>query len=352
MNANDLFETVTNDLIAAVERGANGWTMPWQQLTATGIPRSADGRPYRGWNALVLAFTAFERGDPSGTWATYQGCQRHGGQVRRGEHGIAEAVEQLVTGADWQTMLDVVARFHTYSPNNIWLILAQHPDATRVAGYRTWRNLDRWVRKGEHGIAVLAPIVTRTKPIDTNDERDHPELVKVLRGFKIVHVFDIAQTGGTELPDVTPTLLTGDAPTAAWDMLAAHITDAGFALERGDCDGANGYTNHTTRTVRVRDDVDDNQAVKTLAHELGHVLLHDNIDRASGDRARMEIEAESIAYLVCHQLGIVSDDYSFAYLARWPHGDTNLIRTTTERAITCARRILASHADHCVPTPT
>ena len=116
--------------------------------------------------------------------------------------------------------------------------------------------------------------------------------------------------------------------------------------ERGDCDGANGYTNHTTRTVRVRDDVDDvddNQAVKTLAHELGHVLLHDNIDRASGHRARSEIEAERVAYLVCHQLGIVSDDYSFAYLARWSHGDTNLIRTTAERAITCARRILTSN---------
>ena len=83
--------------------------------------------------------------------------------------------------------------------------------------------------------------------------------------------------------------------------------------ERGDCDGANGYTNHTTRTVRVRDDVDDNQAVKTLAHELGHVLLHDNTDRTSADRPRIEIEAESVAYLVCHQLGIVSDDYSFAY---------------------------------------
>ena len=264
-------------------------------------------------------------------------------QLTTTHNRITEAVEQLVTGANWQTMLDVAAHFHTYSPNNIWLILAQRPDSTRVAGYHTWRNLDRWVRKGEHGIAVLAPIVTRTKPIDTNDERDRPELVKVLRDFKVVHVFDIAQTDGTELPDVTPTLLAGDAPTAAWDMLAAHIADAGFALERGDCDGANGYTNHTTRTVRVRDDVDDTQAVKTLAHELGHVLLHDSTDRASDDRPRMEIEAESVAYLVCHQLGIISDDYSFAYLARWSNGDTNLIRTTAERAITCARRILTSN---------
>lgn len=264
-------------------------------------------------------------------------------QLTTAHDRIATAVAQLVTGADWQSMLEVAARFHTYSPNNIWLILAQRPEATRVAGYRTWRNLDRWVRKGEHGIAVLAPIVTRTKPIDTSDERDHPELVKFLRGFKVVHVFDIAQTDGAELPDVTPTLLTGDAPNAAWDRLATQVTDAGFALERGDCDGANGYTNHTTRTVRVRDDVDDIQAVKTLAHELGHVLLHDNTDRTNDDRSRMEIEAESVAYLVCHHLGIISDDYSFAYLARWSDGDTNLIQTTAERAITCARRILTSN---------
>lgn len=261
-------------------------------------------------------------------------------QLTAAHDRITTAVEQLATGADWQAMLDVAACFHTYSPNNIWLILAQRPDATRVAGYRTWRNLDRWVRKGEHGIAVLAPIVTRNKPVDPSD---NPELVKVLRGFKTVHVFDISQTDGAELPAVTPTLLTGDAPADAWDMLAAHIANAGFTLERGDCNGAYGYTNHTTRTVRVRDDVDDSQAVKTLAHELGHVLLHDNTDRASDDRPRMEIEAESVAYIVCHQLGIVSDDYSFAYLARWSNGDTHLIRTTADRAITCARRIVSAN---------
>ena len=266
-------------------------------------------------------------------------------QLTAAHDRITHAVGRLVTGDDWQAMLDVAARFHTYSPNNIWLILAQRPDASRVAGYRTWRDLDRWVCKGEHGIGVLAPIATRTKPIDTIDERDHPELVRVLRGFKVVHVFDIAQTDGTELPDVTPTLLTGDAPIAAWDMLAVHITDAGFTLERGDCNGANSYTNHTTRTVRVRDDVDDSQAVKTLAHELGHVLLHETPDRTTDDRARMEIEAESVAYLVCHELGIVSDDYSFAYLARWSNGDTNLIRATAERAITCARQIVTKMTD-------
>ena len=109
MNANDLFETVTNDLIVAIERGASGWTMPWQQLATTGIPRSADGRPYRGWNALVLAFTAFERGYPSGTWATYQGWQRHGAQVRRSEHGTRVV---LWKPTDRHATADEIGRAH------------------------------------------------------------------------------------------------------------------------------------------------------------------------------------------------------------------------------------------------
>lgn len=84
MLASDLFEKVTADLVAAIEQGASGWRMPWQQLAVGGTPTSVDGRPYRGWNALVLALTAADRGWSS-TWATYRGWQRHGCQVRRGE---------------------------------------------------------------------------------------------------------------------------------------------------------------------------------------------------------------------------------------------------------------------------
>jgi antirestriction protein ArdC len=87
MKASDLFEKVTVELVAAIEAGASGWRMPWQQLAAGGTPRSADGRPYRGWNSLVLALTAADRGWSSSTFATYRGWQRHGAQVRRGEHG-------------------------------------------------------------------------------------------------------------------------------------------------------------------------------------------------------------------------------------------------------------------------
>ena len=87
MNASDLFEKVTADLVAAIEAGAKDWEMPWQRLAAGGLPRSVDGRAYRGWNALVLAMIAADRGWTSSTWATYNAWQRHGNQVRRGERG-------------------------------------------------------------------------------------------------------------------------------------------------------------------------------------------------------------------------------------------------------------------------
>ncbi len=88
MKAQELFERVTEDLIEAIEAGASDWRMPWRCL-GHGIPISVDGRPYRGWNALVLATVAAERGWSSNRWATYRGWQRQGCQVRRGERSTA-----------------------------------------------------------------------------------------------------------------------------------------------------------------------------------------------------------------------------------------------------------------------
>jgi antirestriction protein ArdC len=87
MKAEDLFEKVTAGLISAIEDGAKDWRMPWHRLGASGLPHNVDGRAYRGWNALVLAMVAADRGWTSSTWATYNGWKRHGGQVRRGERG-------------------------------------------------------------------------------------------------------------------------------------------------------------------------------------------------------------------------------------------------------------------------
>lgn len=290
---------------------------------------------------------------------------------------LIEAVTDLATSEGWQHMLAVAARFHDYSPSNILLIGAQRPDATHVAGIRTWNALGRHVNRGEHGIAILAPCVYPTHPVDNaprtprpdaalgheprsrpaSSSEDEPDAKRVLRGFKVVHVFDVSQTDGEPLPDVEPPLLHGDAPDRLWDHLVDLIAADEYRIERGPCHGANGYTDYTHRIVRVLDDVEPAQAAKTLAHELGHIRAdheHRFPDYATSRacRGQAEVEAESIAYLVTAQAGLDTTDYSVPYLAGWSGGDIDLLRESMSRAITTARTIGSPGEDAARPSST
>jgi antirestriction protein ArdC len=121
MNANELFERITAQLIADIEAGAGTWTMPWHRLPAA-TPTSIDRRPYRGLNALWLPMVAADNGWTSGIWATYRGWQCHGGQVRRGSHGTQVVLWKTLdtrrdpddtTAGDNQTRRRLVARTYT-----------------------------------------------------------------------------------------------------------------------------------------------------------------------------------------------------------------------------------------------
>ena len=97
MHAQDLFEAVTAGLIADIEAGAATWRMPWHCLADSGTPTSADGRPYRSTNAIILAIQGSSLGFTSGIWSTYRSYQRHGAQVRRGEKGTTVALWKPTT---------------------------------------------------------------------------------------------------------------------------------------------------------------------------------------------------------------------------------------------------------------
>ncbi len=152
-------------------------------------------------------------------------------------------------------------------------------------------------------------------------------------------MWDESQTDGAPLADVRPQLLVGGDPAELWGGLVAQLAAAGYSVRRGDCGGANGVTDFAARTVRVRADVDDLQATKTLCHELAHVLLHEPAPVAV-PRARAEVEAESVAYVVCQRAGMDSTDYSLPYVARWSGGDPAAVRDSTERVVVTARSIL------------
>lgn len=273
---------------------------------------------------------------------------------------LSAAVEELAGSDEWRRMLAVAARFPTYSPSNVLLIAVQRPDATRVAGLRMWNAMGRRVRKGEKGIAILAPCLYRSRDAEpvspgVKEPDDVRGEARQLQGFRAVHVFDVAQTDGEPLPEVAPKLLTGAAPESLWDRLADLVVGEGFTLERGDCGGANGHTRFDARVVRVRDDVDPAQAVKTLSHELGHIRAGhetrflDPAQRTVECRGIAEVEAESIAYLVMTTAGMQCDAYSIPYVAGWSGGNAEVLRATSSRVLAVAR-IITTGLSAAAPT--
>jgi len=274
---------------------------------------------------------------------------------------IEAGVAELVAGEGWQRWLAVAARFPKYSFRNQLLILAQRPDARLVMGYRAWQALGHQVRRGERSIDILAPCTYKAKQKakpdgddDTRGEADGAGAAddaeaeggprRALRGFRVAHVFDIAQTDGdTVRPPERPALLAGEAPDGLWDVLAAQVEGAGFTLRRAEiASGANGVTDFAARTVTVVPHLSDAQAAKTLAHEVAHVTMHDNPESLGGCRGRVEIEAESLSWIICRTAGLDSAAYSFGYVAHWSAGDPKAVRDTAERVVVAARAILGA----------
>jgi hypothetical protein len=233
--------------------------------------------------------------------------------LRKAHGKLQNAVAEIVSGDDWKRMLKVASNFHRYSFNNHLMIFCQRPDATLVAGFQKWKSLGHFVNKGERGIAIFAPCKYRTK-IDKEDGEE--EVLQSIRGFRVVHVFDISQTEGEEIADLDalrPKLLDGDAPEGVWDALMAQAEAAGFEVIRDRKRGENGYCDLLKKEIAVRPDVAAAQALKTLVHELAHALLHG--DEVVRPREIQEVEVESVAYIVCDALGLDTSDYSFAYVA-------------------------------------
>jgi len=273
---------------------------------------------------------------------------------------LHDGIAALRSGEDWRRWLRLARRFPTYSAHNVMLIAVQRPDATRVCGYEGWRALGRQVRKGEKGIAILAPVLRADRDQDraagargvpAADLGAETASARRVAGFRPAHVFDVSQTDGDDLPEQPAAqLLAGAAPDGLWDALAALAAARGFTVERGDCGDANGYTHFGNRLIRVRADVDPAQAGKTLAHELGHALIHDPAAFAgttAGCRGSVEVEAESVAYLVAGDAGLDAAAYSFPYVAHWASGvdgrrPEQVVAATADRVLHAARIIVDS----------
>ena len=231
---------------------------------------------------------------------------------------LKSGVESIQESDNFREFLLTMSKFHDYSIGNLILIMLQKPDATRVAGYTTWKELDKYVRKGEKGIAILAPCMPpkKTKVVEPEDENDESLVEVTPIYFKVVHVFDISQTDGEPLPEFEVPSLTGEANERLFDMVTALARSQGLDVSfesRPYQDSAIKGT-YSGKTIWVRPEESRAQQLKTFLHEVAH-YYSEGVFRIP--RKDAETIAESAAFTVGVHFGFDSGVRSFSYVALW-----------------------------------
>ena len=255
---------------------------------------------------------------------------------------IEQGVKDVYSSESFKRYLSCLSKFHSYSLNNTLLILAQKPDASLVAGYRTWQtNFNRHVDKGEKGLVILAPVTYKEEKlmnkVDENgtvllDESGSPiqeqRSVNVTR-FKTTSVFDISQTSGDPLPSLIHDLTGSSNEIKAMIQTIESVCTIPieFKTETEDLNlmtGAKGYYSPKNNKIVVNTDLEDLQTAKTLIHEYSHSLLHKQTNK---DQSQREIEAESLAFVLCDHFGLDTSEYSFGYIASYANKDFDELKS-------------------------
>ena len=238
--------------------------------------------------------------------------------------------------------LKTMALFSKYSLNNLFLIARQRPDARRVAGYQNWRKLGRFVRKGETGIAIIAPLVRR-KP---KEETEATENERFIAGFKVAHVFSEEQTEGEPLPEIGS--VTGD-PGYSLSRLERFVRDNGIELRYSEkIAPARGMAEKGKITLLP--ELAPAEMFATLVHELAHAELHFGDRRTETTKRIRETEAESVAYVVCSAIGLETGTAAQDYIGLYG-GDSKLLWESLQYIQVAANRILTAILPDNFATP-
>jgi hypothetical protein len=198
--------------------------------------------------------------------------------------------------------LNAMARFHNYSFGNIMLIARQKPQATHVAGIRTWNSLGRFVKRGEKGILILAPMISRKKTNGAAEPTaDAKEATAAqLYGFRAVYVFDVSQTEGKDLPALTRVQgdVSGYRERLVKFVESQNVTlnySEGIAPAKGLSFGGK---------ITLLSGMQPAEEFSTLVHEIAHEMLHRGERRTLTTKQVRETEAEAVAFVVCQSVGL------------------------------------------------
>lgn len=228
---------------------------------------------------------------------------------------LEAGVQSLLKSDTYKQYLTFLSTFRTYSARNTVLIFSQCPHASLLAPYREWQSRHRHVRRGEKGIAVIAPHTYKTKTQDSEEPR---------LGFHVAYTYDVSQTDpddeAGEIPSVCHRLTGSLDDLSLLDVLVA-VSPVPVSFRPIDGD-ANGYYDRTALEIVVDSTNASVQQAKTLTHEIAHAwhaLIDPDFD--TSPREDREVIAESVAYVVCSYLGIDASDYSFGYVGVWGGSD-------------------------------
>lgn len=251
--------------------------------------------------------------------------------VKLSEDSLADLAMSLAEGRSESLTeyLDAMSRFHAYSFGNCLLIAKQRPTATLVAGFHAWKKRGCSVKKGERGICILAPMTRRA------DDGEEDETKKVF-GYRAVHVFDVSQTEGEELPDISRI---GGDPGDALARLYTATTRLGIEVLVEDClDGTDGVS--MGGKIALLRGLSPAAAFCTLAHELAHELLHRGEDRKTLSKTVKELEAESVAYVVSRSVGLENALAQSSDYIQCHGGDKELLEASLRRIQKTAAEII------------
>jgi hypothetical protein len=265
--------------------------------------------------------------------------------VRSLESGHSEVLTQY---------LGAMARFHAYSFGNVMLIARQKPDASNVAGIRTWNSLGRFVKRGEKGILILAPMVGYRSarqneiapPIETDNAADARKAEQRLIGFRAVYVFDISQTEGKELPTLSE--VQGDV-SGYRERLFKFVESQSIELNFSESIAPAKGLSHGGK-ITLLSGMQPAEEFSTLTHEIAHEMLHRGERRTLTTKQVRETEAEAVAFVVCQSVGLETGTTSADYIHPW-HGDANLLRESLEAVQQTAAVILGGIAQGIAPEP-
>lgn len=228
---------------------------------------------------------------------------------------LENGVKEVFNSDRFKEYLDTMAKFYDYSANNCLLIMMQCPQASLVASYKKWHDeFSRQVKKGEKAIKIIAPISHKRTNRKTGEE-------EVYCTFRAVPVFDLSQTEGKELPSIKVSELKGDVQsydTMIRKLIGISPVPISFESFEGS---AKGFFRPIENEIVVKCGMGQEQTMKTLVHEIAHSILHcKEGEQEDADRVTREVQAESVAYVVCSGLGVDTSDYSFGYIAGWSSG--------------------------------